>query len=387
MSVDNPLISIVIPAYNYGRFLGASINSILEQTYENWELLVINNGSTDNTAEVLDQFDDKRIIKLKIDVNDGPVKAWAMGYQLSRGEFFALLPADDMFTPKKLERQVEYLRQHPDIDCLGTYIDVVDDDGLPTYDDFWMVDYINREVDYTDLAEWRWKHHFCIPTALYRKSLCDKAGGIPLDGLTNICDWDFHIRLLGVGAKFHVIPECLTRYRWHQNNTSRSRGTAHNQWMYSHTMSFIPMLQQRGIDTYGEVGKAIETLYRQQPPSFFLEETPKLWRCAHLEALLNPTSAMANFADYHEFRKYTEEWKIDSENRAAISAIDDILMELRSFQGKHGKRLPFVPRMIRSAKKRVRRLIQATRRATQIMQPATTKPTAPAATLPKRKAA
>ena len=99
-----PLISIVVPAYNYARFLNACIDSVLAQTYTHWELLVIDNGSTDNTAEILAQYADPRIKKLHIEVNEGPVKAWAMGYRLAQGEYFGLLPADDMFTPTKLER-------------------------------------------------------------------------------------------------------------------------------------------------------------------------------------------------------------------------------------------------------------------------------------------
>jgi glycosyltransferase involved in cell wall biosynthesis len=324
-----PLISIIIPAYNYARFLGPCLDAIRAQTYENWEVVVVNNGSTDNTAEVLDRYDDPRIRKFKIDVNDGPVKAWAMGYELSRGDYVALLPADDMFTPNKLARQVAYLNAHPEVHCVATYIDVIDDSGQPAPGDHWMEGWINREVDYNDLKQWRWKHHFCIPSALYLKSLCDRAGKIPLDGLTNICDWDFHVRLLGAGARFAVIPEPLTLYRWHQSNTSHQRSTAHNQWIYSYIRSLLPALRRLASDPRRELKECIEGLYLDPNPNYFLEEVPTLWRCAHLEALLNPEGNLQQFSDYRAFKVYTEQWQVDSENRAAIAALDQCLMGLR----------------------------------------------------------
>lgn len=328
--MSNPLISIVIPAYNYGRFLNACIDGVIAQTYPHWELLVIDNGSTDNTAEVLAGYNDPRIKKLRIAVNDGPVKAWAMGFELCQGEYFALLPADDLFTPFKLERQVEFLRSHADVNCVGTYIDVIDDFGQKTSDRHWMVDWINREVDYEDLSQWRWKHHFCIPTAIYQTSLCRQAGGIPLDGLTNICDWDFHVRLLGAGARFAVIPERLTHYRWHGSNTSHQRQSAHNQWIYSHTRSLLPALKDRAADYHHEIAKCIEDLYLSSVPNYFLEDVPPTWRCAHLEVLLNPADSLTEMTTYPMFKQYTEAWEIDSPNRAAIAGLDMALMTLRS---------------------------------------------------------
>ena len=111
--MSKPLISIIIPAYNYARFVGYCIESVIAQTYENWELIVIDNGSTDNTSEILDRYSDPRIRRTKIETNDGPVKAWAMGYDMSRGEYIALLPADDMYTPLKLEKQSCVSQQPP----------------------------------------------------------------------------------------------------------------------------------------------------------------------------------------------------------------------------------------------------------------------------------
>jgi len=185
-------------------------------------------------------------------------------------------------------------------------------------------------VNYTDLKEWRWKHHFCIPTALYPKQLCEAAGGVPLDGLTNICDWDFHVRLLGAGASFSVIPEKLTLYRWHSSNTSKQRSDAHNQWIYSHTHSLLPAIERAApAELHAEVAGCIETLFLEPRVNYFLEDVSENWRCAHLESLLDPAAARAKFKSYREFRAHADAWEVNSVNRAAIAALDRCLMELR----------------------------------------------------------
>jgi len=171
--MKDPLISVVVPAYNYGRFLRDCIGGLLAQTYPNWELLVVDNGSTDDTAEVLASYTDPRIRKFHIKVNNGPVQAWKLGYQESRGEYFALLSADDMFLPDKLQRQVEFLRENPGIGAVGTYIQEINDEGVVCNENSWIVPYINQPIDFADLRHWRWRHHLCIPSALYSTELCE----------------------------------------------------------------------------------------------------------------------------------------------------------------------------------------------------------------------
>ncbi len=328
-SSPDPLISIIVPAYNYGRFLGACIEGVLAQTYPHWELLVIDNGSTDNTAEVIAHYDDPRIRPFRIENNSGPVEAWVLGYNECRGDFFAILPADDLFKPGKLEAQVQYLRDHPGIHAVGTYIEVIDDDGTPVVGPHFMADHINMEVDFSNLENWRWKHHFCIPTALYSKELSERAGAVPSDGLTNICDWDFHIRLLGEGARMAVIPEALTCYRWHGDNTSKKRGDAFLQWTYSHAKNYVPVIRRIAPDPRQEIRDCLLALYLGNARNYFVEDIPFNQVCAMLEVLLQPEGAIEQFPDYGAFRRFAESWKADSDNRAALSALAEALLCLR----------------------------------------------------------
>lgn len=331
-TTSHPLVSIVVPAYNYARFLGACIDSILAQTYPHWELIIVDNGSTDNTQEVLGKYTDPRIKSLRIDTNEGPVKAWALGYAHCRGEYFALLPADDLFLPTKLEKQIQFLQQNLAVDAVGTYIREIDDDGKTPATPGWIVGYINQPIDYTNLENWRWKHYLCIPTAIYSKKLCDRANAVPCDGLNNVCDWDFHVRLIGAGAVFSVIPEALTCYRWHRNNTSHTkRSDAHSQWVYSHLKSYVPALRQvRPADYIDEIGKCIEAIYAAPNECYWVDEVITSRRCAHLEGLLDPEGGLEEFSSYYDFLRYATNWNVDSENRAALAALDAAIMELRS---------------------------------------------------------
>lgn len=327
----NPLISIVVPAYNYGRFLGACIDGVLAQTYTNWELIIIDNGSSDNTQEVLARYLDSRIRAFRIETNSGPVEAWAMGYERSRGEYFALLPADDCFLPTKLERQVKYLREHPDINAVATYIQEIDADGNTPAESNSIIAHVNQRIDFSDLKYWRWTHHFCIPTAIYSKELCDRAKAIPFDGLDNICDWDFHVKLISAGAKFAVIPEALTLYRWHSSNTSQRKHDTNSQWIYSYLKSYIPALRKLGEEvSHVEIRKCMEALYESRSECYFLEELSQFRRCAHLEALLNPEGCLEEFSSFKQFLNYCDRWVVNSENRAAIAALDSSIMALRS---------------------------------------------------------
>jgi glycosyltransferase involved in cell wall biosynthesis len=327
--MNDPLISIVVPAYNYARFLGDCIGGLLSQTYQNWELLVVDNGSTDETPEVLARYTDPRIRRFRIEENRGPVQAWKLGYEESRGDYFAILPADDMFLPEKLQRQVEFLRANPGVGAVGTYIQEIDDDGVVQPEGSFMVAHINQPIDYSDLKNWRWKHHLCIPTALYARALCEQAGAVPSEGLTNICDWDFHIRLLGIGTKMAVIPEVLTSYRWHGSNTSKKRGDAFLQWTFSHVKNYVPILRRIAPDPRKEIQECLYSLYLCPAGNYFVENVPRNQLCAMLEALLDPEGGLETFPDYEAFRRYAETWMVDSDNRAALAAVVEALVGLR----------------------------------------------------------
>lgn len=109
--MDDSLVSIILPTYNRAGFLPAALDSVLAQTWRHWELVVIDDGSTDETGTVLDQYDDPRLVRLRQE-NRGVSAARNMGIRASSGSLIALLDSDDQWLPDKLEKQLAYMRRH-----------------------------------------------------------------------------------------------------------------------------------------------------------------------------------------------------------------------------------------------------------------------------------
>lgn len=300
---ESPLVSICIPCYNYAHYIGNAIASVLEQTHQNVQLIVVDNGSTDNSFEEISRFSDPRLEVYRIEENKGPVPAWAMGLELSKGEWFGLLCADDYFSKDKLRRQIEWLQEHPEISALATYVNQVNQDGIQTEGYCWMEEQVNRPFDFDDYSVWHWTHHFCIPTALYKTDLCRKAG-TPTPGLCGVSDWDFHVRLMRKGVRFAVLPERLTNYRWHDKNAShRGSDTAAIEWTYSYATQFVPLLQERGH--LAEMKEAVRYFFeRFHLPLQTEAERTRMLLC--LAALSSPSYVREKYPTYHEFAKEGE---------------------------------------------------------------------------------
>jgi len=113
--MNSPLVSVVIPAYNQAEFLVETIQSVLNQTYQNFEIIVVNDLSTDNTNEVMEKFTDPRIKYIVHEKNLRLPATRNTGMRASQGDIIALLDADDLFTPDKLQAHVDFLQAHPEI--------------------------------------------------------------------------------------------------------------------------------------------------------------------------------------------------------------------------------------------------------------------------------
>lgn len=125
---SNPLVSVVLPCYEAERFLAAALDSLLGQTYREIEILALDDGSRDGTSDILGQFAsrDERVRVLRNSENQGVIRTLNRGVAEAGGEFVARMDADDMAAPTRIERQVEVLASHPEIDVVGTGVEVID---------------------------------------------------------------------------------------------------------------------------------------------------------------------------------------------------------------------------------------------------------------------
>lgn len=187
---DTPFISIVIPTYNRARFLGRSVRSVLNQTYKNFEVIVADDASTDDTAEIIKTFKDDRIRYIRHESNAGAAAARNTGIKVSRGEYVAFQDSDDEWLPEKLEKQMALFEQ------VSTETGVV-------YTGFWRVrnnqktyippdgikqkeGYIHREL---------LKRNFVSTQTVVVKKECLEKSGLFDERLPRLQDWELFIRL------------------------------------------------------------------------------------------------------------------------------------------------------------------------------------------------
>lgn len=236
MSKPSPLVSIKIASYNHARFIGRTVQSLLEQSYSNFEIIIVDDCSSDNSVEVVRGFNDPRITLLVNDSNIGAAASSKKAQAYCRGKYFCSLDSDDYFHADKLAEQVAYLEGCPEVDLVATFIQEVDDqDNLITHSS--VSDWFNRNLDLNRPENWLWGNHVCHSSVMMRRNVharfWDYDSGLPY---TN--DWHNWIRFLANGVKFGVLPEKLTYYRCHSDNVSH-KNPIRSYWEYAYISAVV----------------------------------------------------------------------------------------------------------------------------------------------------
>jgi glycosyltransferase involved in cell wall biosynthesis len=210
--MSKPLVSVIIPTFNRGYCLAESIRSVLDQSFTDFELIVVDDGSTDNTPEIMRSFPDIRPVWLQ--ENRGVSFARNRGLEQAKGEWIAFLDSDDLWEPLKLETQVQWVKRHPEFHAVYT-------------DEIW----IRNGVRVNPMNKHR-KHsgdifHFCLPlcivspsSVILRAELLREVGGF--DESMPVCeDYDLWLRI-AKQYPFHFIEEKLIVKRGgHEDQLSR----------------------------------------------------------------------------------------------------------------------------------------------------------------------
>ena len=210
-----PLVSIMMPAYNVEKFIGQAIESVLVQSYTNWELIIVDDGSKDGTANVITRFQDKRI-KAISQLNGGESAARNTALKAVTGEYLAFLDADDVYLPNHLELTVKYLQNHPDRDAVYTDGQYCDQDGNPiqSLSSMRRGPFEGRIFDELIRASDVFGPPTCV--VLRRSIITDH--NLTFDPAIVIGpDWDFMTRY-SEHAQFGYIEQQTCFYRVHQTN-------------------------------------------------------------------------------------------------------------------------------------------------------------------------
>ena len=290
----SPLVTVLMPVFNAGVYLEEAINSILKQTFTDFEFLIINDGSTDNSLEIIKSFDDKRINLINNEANLKLIKCLNLGLQKSKGEFIVRMDADDISLPTRIEKQINFLISNPEYGLLGSWFEDFGDNIK------------NQLVKYSsDDATIRIKHLYQTqishPTAVIKKEIIDKYSLQFDSAQVHGEDYDFWVRMSQY-CKMSNFPELLVRKRDHPKNI-----TNHYSKSMSETCTKVKQLQFRKMGV--ELNQAETDLYtRFADPEWHFSEAELNILEEMLDNIIRANDLSA-FVPVNEFRSYiSEKW-------------------------------------------------------------------------------
>ena len=217
-----PRVSVVMPIYNGAEFLALSIDSVLAQTIADFELILIDDGSTDGTAAIIHAYAarDARIVPVA-KPNSGIADTLNRGLAVARGDWIARLDADDLMVPQRLERQLAFLAANPDLIAAGSYYEIIDPAG---FSHGTRLPLPRTRDELAGFLAAREPLSFLHPSMMFRRQTALDLHGY--DKRTEPAeDVDLFARMLATGAPILIQPEVLLRYRVHANTISAKTAT------------------------------------------------------------------------------------------------------------------------------------------------------------------
>jgi glycosyltransferase involved in cell wall biosynthesis len=237
-----PFFSIIMTSYNHGNFISEAINSILFQSCQDWQLIIVDDFSTDNSWDIIQSFSDSRITSHRFNENKGAAEAYNFAASLCCGEYIASLDSDDQYHPDKLLAQRILFEGNEDIKICSTWVSQINESGSSSEVEEWF----NVSIDLNDPRSWIGKNRICHSSVAICSSIF-KDIGYANKNLIYTPDWEMWIKALVLEKKFFQIEEKLTYYRQHANNiTHRSRLSTKSEWANISRKYLHPYLWKKG---------------------------------------------------------------------------------------------------------------------------------------------
>jgi len=206
---SGPLVSVVMSVYNGERYVGLAIESILGQTFTDFELLIIDDGSTDESVALIRGFRDSRIRLLRNGKNLGLVASLNRGLDMARGAYVARMDADDISMPERLQRQVEFMEANPEVDICGSWLEAFDG----RVKSIWLPPLSDEEIKANLIFESVVYH----PTVIMRHTVFSDLAARYDEDYPYAQDYELWCRL-SRSCRFANIGEVLLRYRLHEHS-------------------------------------------------------------------------------------------------------------------------------------------------------------------------
>ena len=237
--MEQPLVSIIMSNYNSESFIRKTIESVLNQTYDNFEFIIIDDASTDSSRKIIDSFSDSRISRYYFEQNEHMCYAFNYAISMARGEYLARIDSDDIWELTKLEKQIKYMSSNLECGACFSLVTVVDEEenvlSSKQTDRVALFETQNRNQ-----AEWIRQFYFngsclCHPSVIMRRKVLEKVG-VYNYSLVQIQDYDLWVRIVK-NYPIHIIQEKLVKYRWFLSgkNASAPSETTRNRSNFEFT--------------------------------------------------------------------------------------------------------------------------------------------------------
>lgn len=255
----NPKVTVLMPVYNAEKFLPEAIKSVLAQTYTDFELLIINDGSTDRSREIILSFCDPRIRLIDNEKNMRLVFSLNKGLQLAKGKYIARQDADDIASPKRLKKQIEYLEKNPQIVLLGSWAEIIDERGK-------LISVWKRPTGHCSIV-WRLLFNNCLvhSSVMFPRDNVLKVGGYNSSTVYGQ-DYDLWVRLSKVG-KIKQLPEVLLKHRVSSESISvkhsKEQSVTREQVAFNYVKSMLPKIDYHDLTHFLKRTKSNDLEYRQ----------------------------------------------------------------------------------------------------------------------------
>ncbi len=258
---NSPRVSVIVAAYNYGRYIGDALRSVEAQTLHDWECIVVDDASTDDTAAIVQGIvaRDPRFRYMRLERNGGVAAARNAGIAQARGEYLQMLDADDMIGPAKLERHVAFMDTHTDVAVVYSgFVHFTDSPALHSPGEYKADERLTGKGS-AIIRRLLKGNVFRMNTLLLRAAVVRAAGGFH-PAFRHIEDWDLWLRLAAAGHRFHYLddPACMVGVRNSPGSLSKDHDrmrrnvlpVLHHLWN-GHGLSFTDrcLLMVRYVDT------------------------------------------------------------------------------------------------------------------------------------------
>jgi len=238
-----PTVTVTVCAYNGEQYVRAAIDSILAQTFRDFELVVVDDASTDGTTEILKQYDDPRIQLLHNAKNLGPTRSFNRAWRAGTAPYVAHQDADDCSLPQRLELQVKYLDSHPEVGLLGSSAEIIDEEGTVKFVDRFPCGHEELRAGLvTDCIV----HH---STIMYRRALMERLNGYD-ESFYFAQDFDLQWRMTTL-ARFECLPKTLIQYRV-GHSSQISKHWAREQREYAHRIALRNLQEYMADEAFDE---------------------------------------------------------------------------------------------------------------------------------------